>query len=124
MEADLLDLQRSPLRNLDVVGEIQGVFRGQGVEQTRLYQGSSADRALIDLTADSEAAVFRGLQVAAAALVHLQAKFPDTIEAFELVLMTSDRQRAGQFLLDLENASRLAEGGLEPSTYYIEHVRF
>jgi hypothetical protein len=123
-QTDLLTWRRSPFRNLDIASEIQGVFRGQGVEQTRLFQGTSRDRILIDLTTDSEAAVFRGLQVAATALAHLQTTFPNSISAFELVLTTSSRGRAGQFLLDVSGAAQLADGVIEPSTFYVENVQF
>jgi len=122
--ANLLDFRRSPYRNLDVAGEIQGVFRGQGVEQTRLYEGTAAGRVLVDLTTDSEAAVFRALKVAATALVHLETAFPGTVEAFELVLTTSSRSRAGEFLLGSEDAKRLARGDLEVSTFFVDYVRF
>lgn len=121
---DLLTWTRSPFRNLDIAGELQGVFRGQGVEQTRLYQGTTGDRVLIDLTTDSEAAVFRSLAVAAKALEHLQTTFPGSISAFELVLTTSARSRAGQFLLDADGAAQLAEGRIEPSAFYVENVQF
>lgn len=121
---DLLTWQRSPYRNLDVASEIQGVFRGQGVEQIRLYQGTSSDHVLIDLTTDSEAAVFRGLKVAATALVHLQGTFPGSVAAMELLLTTSSNTRAGQFLLDANAAAHLADGSIEPSTFYVENVRF
>ena len=121
---DLLTWQRSPFRDLDIASEIQGVFRGQGVEQTRLYQGTSPNRVLIDLTTDSEAAVFRGLKVAATALAHLQTAFPGSINAFELVLTTSNRGRAGQFLLDASGAAQLADGSIEPSAFYVANVQF
>jgi hypothetical protein len=120
----LLTWTRTPFRNLDIASELQGVFRGQGVEQTRLYQGTTGDRVLIDLTTDSEAAVFRGLAVAAKALEHLQTTFPGSISAFELVLTTSGRTRAGQFLLDTDGAAQLAEGRIEPSAFYVENVQF
>ena len=121
---DLLDWTRSPYRNLDVAGEIQGVFRGQGVEQTRLFQGTASDRVLIDLTTDSEAAVFRALKVAAGALVHLQSKYPQVVSSFELVLTTSNNARAGQFYLDEETAELLVSGDLETSSFFVANVRF
>jgi hypothetical protein len=123
-QIDLLTWQRSPYRNLDIASEIQSVFRGQGVEQIRLYQGTSGDHVLIDLTTDSEAAVFRGLKVAATALVHLQGTFPGSVGAMELSLTTSSRTRAGQFVLDADAAAQLADGSIEPSTYYVQNVKF
>ena len=123
-QIDLLTWQRSPYRNLDIASEIQSVFRGQGVEQIRLYQGTSDNRVLIDLTTDSEAAVFRGLKVAATALVHLQGTFPGSVGAMELSLTTSSRTRAGQFVLDADAAVHLADGSIEPSTFYVQNVKF
>jgi hypothetical protein len=38
--------------------------------------------------------------------------------------MTSDRAPAGRFLLDVESATRLVSGGIEPSAFFVEQVRF
>jgi hypothetical protein len=123
-EADLSSLQRKPYRDLEVAGEIQSAFRGQGVEQVRIYQGTRPNWLLIDVTTDSEAAVFRSIRVAASALSHVRTAFPRSVESFELFLSTSNRSPAGQFLLQPGDAAALVEGEIEVSTFFVDNVRF
>lgn len=121
---DLLQLPRSPFHHADLAAEVQRMFHAQGVGNVLVSQGSQRDRLLIDITADSEATVFRGIEVAARALVHARDSFPDQRVAFELLLMTSDREPAGEFVMGEEQAQRLAAGEIETSTFYIENVRW
>ncbi len=120
---DLLDMARVPYRNLEVNAEIQGIFRSQGVERAQVYQGTEPDRILLEITTDSEAAVFRALKVAAATLKHLGKKHAD-IDSFELLFMTSDQLRAGQFHLAADQAETLAGGDADIPAFYIANVRF
>ncbi len=121
---DFQTLSRTPYRNIDLASELQRVFRAQGVEEVMIYQGSRTGSLLIDITANSEASVFRALEVASDALLHLRDDFPGQVEVFELSLTTSDREPAGQFLLGVGEALRLAAGEVETSTFFIENVRF
>ncbi len=122
---ELENLQRVPYRaNLDLATEILAVFRGQRVEQVGIYQGTSERRLLIELTANSEAAVFRGLKIAAGALSRVHGLYPDDVEAFELVMTTAQRERAGQFLITPEDAALLLAEGTELSSYFVANVRF
>ncbi len=117
--------QRVPYRaNLDLATEILAVFRGQGIEQVGIYQGTAEGRVLIELSTNSESAVFRGLKIAAGALSRMQGLFPDDITALELVMSTAQRERAGQFLITPEDATYLLAEGTELSSYFVENVRF
>ena len=117
--------QRIPYRaNLDLASEILAVFRGQGVESVGIYQGTAEGRLLIELSTNSESAVFRGLKIAAGALSRVQGLFPDDVAAFELVMATGQRERAGQFLITPEDAALLLAEGTELSSYFVANVRF
>lgn len=124
LQEDLSSHQRTPYRNLVVLEAIQGAFHSQGVEGAKIYQGTSDDRLLIEVETNSEAAVFRSIKVAAGALSHVRANISATIEAFELVLATSNRLRAGQFLMTTEQAAAIVEGEVEISSYFIDQVQF
>lgn len=116
--------ERAPYRNLPVLEAIQGAFRSQGVNTAKIYQGSAEDRLLIEVETNSEAAVFRSIKVAAGALSHVRANISAEIEAFELVLTTSSRSRAGEFLMTTEQAAAVTEGKIEISNYFVSQVRF
>lgn len=117
--------QRVPYRaNLDLAFEILAVFRGQGIEQVGLYQGTQEDRLLIELAANSESAVFRGLKITAGALSRVRGLYPDDIAAVELVMATSQRERAGQFVITPEDAARLLADDTELSSFFVDNVRF
>ena len=121
---DLLSSRRAAFRNLDLAAEIQQVFLAQGVAGMQLAQGTTADRVLLEITTDSEASVFRALEVAADALLHVRTRTAAPVAAFEIVLVTSSRARGGQFLLTPGQASRLADGEIELSEFYVQNVQY
>ncbi len=121
---DLLSSQRQPFRNLDLAAEIQQVFLAQGVAGMQLAQGTAADRVLLEITTDSEASVFRALEVAADALLHVRTRTSASVAAFEIVLVTSSRSRGGQFLLTPGQATRIADGEIELPAFYVENVQY
>ncbi len=73
---------------------------------------------------NSEASVFRSLKAAADTLIHLRNQYPGMIEELELLMITSERERAGQFLLDPPAAIRLADNRVDPSIFFIENVQY
>lgn len=121
---DLSSLPHRPFANLDLAAEVQLLLRGQGIDGVELYQGSEPDRLYAGITANSEASVFRALEVAAAALLAASDSHPGEVSALELYLTTSDRQRAGQFVLTPELARELVGGGIEASRFFVKHVQF
>lgn len=122
--SDLSSHQRTPYRNLVVLEAIQGAFHSQGVDGAKIYQGTSDDRLLIEVETNSEAAVFRSIKVAAGALSHVRTNISATIDAFELVLATSGRSRAGQFLMTTEQAAAIVNNEVEISSYFVDQVQF
>jgi hypothetical protein len=121
---DLLSAQRQPFGNIDLAVEIQQVFLAQGVVDVQISQGTAADRALLEVTTDSEASVFRALEVAADALLHVRTRTSASVSGFEIVLVTSSRHRGGQFLLTPGLASQLADGEVELPAFYVQHVQY
>lgn len=121
---DFQTLPRRPFRDLDLASEVQSVFRSIGVKEVLVYQGTGPDRLLLDVTANSEAAVFRSLEAAAEALLRLRQSHPGERLLFELLLTTADREPAGQFELTPDTATQLAGKQIETSAFFIEHVRF
>lgn len=122
--SDLYSASRQPFRNIDLAGEIQRVFLAQGVAGMQLAQGTSSDRVLLEITTDSEASVFRALEVAADALLHVRTRTTAPVSAFELVLVTSNLSRGGQFLMTPAQASQIAAGEIELPEYYVQNVQF
>ena len=88
-----------------------------------IYQGSQGDRPLLELTTPSEGAVFRVLEVSSNALLHIRGTHPK-VAAFELLMMTPDRQRAGQFVLTPEMAADLAAKQVEVAAFFLRNVQF
>ncbi len=51
-------------------------LRGQEVDEVRVYQGSKAKRALVEVVAASEASVFKVMKDAANCVLQLDQRFP------------------------------------------------
>lgn len=119
--SDLDRIPRAPFSKLELAAEIKTALRAKGIEDVLIYRGSRPDRALLEVTTNSEAAVFRSLEAAAAVLVDMRAK---GIGAFELSLSSANRERAGQFVLTPELAATLAEKRIETGAFYVQNVQF
>ncbi len=121
---DLGTLTRRPFPDLELASELQRFFRGQGIDNVELYQGTRQDRPFAEITTNSEASVFRALQVAAEALLAVRESHPKQIEALEVLLATPDRSRAGQFVLTPDLAQELVGDNVEVSRFFVENVEF
>jgi len=120
---DLSTLPIKPFAQLDAAAELQQFFRGQGIEEIEIYQGSEPDRPLVEVVANSEAGVFRSLTVAANALLRIRETHP-RVGALELLLSTPTKQRAGQFVLTPQMAADLVAKSADVSVFYVNHVQF
>lgn len=126
---DLWRFERDAHPDSELVAELQRSLDGLGAQSYGIFQGTTANRALLEMKAvNSERSVLESLRHAAAALVQAQARFPDGLEALELVMSAStpsgDRQRAGQFVFTRSLANELLSGGVEPSAFFYRHVQF
>ncbi|HEX9734821.1 MAG TPA: hypothetical protein VGG06_22845 [Thermoanaerobaculia bacterium] len=121
---DLWSVKTRSHPDLELADEVSRYLAGQGVEGFRVLQGTAERRLLLQLTASSEVAVFKGLREAAAAFVQAQSRYPDRIAALELVMSTEAQKRAGQFVLTRELADQLLAGAVDPPTFFYRHVQF
>jgi len=121
---DLTLAPRTPYRDLEIAVEIARFLRTLGLTEFKIFQGTQPQRVFLEMTTNSEATVFRSMEAAADTLVHLRNQYPDQIEEIELLFSTSNRDRAGQFLIDDELATQLGERNTETSTVFIANVQF
>jgi len=115
---------RRPFPQAEVTAELQQFFHGQNVDDVEIYSGSRTDRPLVEITTGSEGSVFRALAIASNALLHARDSFPNKVAAFELLLMTPARERAGQFVLTPEMASDVVAKKVELTAFYVQNVQF
>jgi len=101
-----------------------GSWLARGLARLDRRACESADRVLLEITTDSEASVFRALEVAADALLHVRTRTSAPVSAFEIVLVTSSRSRGGQFLMTPALASQLADGDVELPAFYVQNVQY
>lgn len=121
---DLATLPRRPFASPEVTAELQRFFRGQGIEEVQIYQGTQGDHPLLEITAASEGSVFKALTTAANALLQVRDVHPGRVSGFELLLTTPARERAGQFLLTPEMAADLASKKVEVTSFFVRNVQF
>lgn len=121
---DLRKLPREPLANEEIGRELRRYLVGQGIEDVRVYRGSQSDHALVEIIAASEASVFKAMKDASNGLVQITERFPGQISAFELLLITDNQIRAGQFLLTPELANLLVTGALDSPSFFLRYVEF
>lgn len=124
---DLMEVRHVEHPDSEVSGELARFLRGQGYDRVSIFQGTAADRVLLELPANSEAAVFKGLRDAANALVQLRDRFGDRVGVLELLMATTTserRSRAGQFELTHELATLLANGEMKADDFFLAYVQF
>ncbi len=121
---NLTALPRRPFSDAELSSEIMTYLRGQGVDEVRIYQGSKAKRALVEVVAASEASVFKVMKDAANCVVQLEQRYPKKLESLELYMTTDGKTPAGQFTLNAELANQLASGRVEPATFFVRYVEF
>ncbi len=121
---DLSSLARTPYRDNEVAGEILTFLLANGTEGAQVYAGTNGRRPLLELTTNSEASIFRGILSAANTLIHVREKFGAKVEAIELVLITPQRGRGGQFVLTPEQAADLLARRIDLTAFYVANVQF
>ncbi|MEM8962371.1 MAG: hypothetical protein AAGD38_12890 [Acidobacteriota bacterium] len=121
---DLSALPRIELEDLALGREIRASLEGQGVQDLAIYEGTTLTSPFLEVVANSEEAVFQALQATSSTLVQMQQAYPDQIEAFELLLLTTQRERSGQFFLNVERANSLLSGKEKPHTFFLKFVEF
>lgn len=121
---DLTTLARKPYPHAAVAAELQQFLHGQSIEEVEIYEGTRADRPLLEITTNSEGSVFASLTAAATALLNLRDHFPDQVAGIELLLTTPARERAGQFFITPEMAADLVSKKVEVTYFFVKNVQF
>jgi hypothetical protein len=121
---DLASLQHVPYARTEVTTDLQQFFRSQGVDEVEIWNGSQPDRVLIEVTTGSEASVFQSLTAGANALLRVRDRFPQAVEALEMVMKTPTRERAGQFVLTPDAATALVAKKIDPPAFFVANVQF
>jgi len=121
---DLRSVPRRPFRDVELASELQRFFRGQGIDNVELYQGTQPAHPFAEITTNSEASVFRALEIAAEALLAIQEDYSARVTGLELLLATPDRDRAGQFVLTPKLAQQLVGEEVEVTRFFVENVQF
>jgi hypothetical protein len=114
---------RRPYADAALTQAIHEAFVELQIEQVEVLQGT-AGAPLLEVVANSESAVFRGLRVAARVLAAVRAARPGQVPAFDLHFVTTEGQEGGSFRLSPEQADELDERRIEPSEFYVRYVRF
>jgi hypothetical protein len=121
---DLATLPSKPYPHAEVATELQQSFHSQGLEEVEIYEGTQADRPLIEITANSEGSVFKALSTAANALLRVRDLYPNKVGALELLMTMPSRERAGQFVLTPDQASELAAKKTDLAAFFVRNVQF
>lgn len=121
---DLATLPRNAYARTEVTTDLIEFFRSQGLAEVELWNGSQSDRVLVEITTASEASVFQTLSAGANALLRVRERFPQAVTAFEILMKTPARERAGQFVLTAEAATALVAKKIDPPAFFVANVQF
>lgn len=122
---DLGRYSGSPLGDRDLQQRIERLLRARNVQSVEVLEGTRPERVFLRFTTNSETAVFRALAASAQTLLQLlESRAALAPSAFELLMITDNGSRAGQFLLTPELARDLVSGRIDISDFYVEHVLF
>ena len=129
-------LRYTPAGNVDFLGSprreltpparaemIGALLRRHGLSDADAFQGTQANRVLIDIVTATKGEVFEAIESCAAMLVDLRAQWPE-VRGLELAMATGTRSRAGQFVLTPEQAEALKSGGTTAADYFVSNVLF
>jgi hypothetical protein len=121
---DFSTLARRPYPHADITAAVQQFFHGQGVDEVEIFEGTAGDHPLVEISTNSEGSVFKALTSAAAGLLQIRDTFPNRVAAFEVLLTTPTRERAGQFVLTPDMAAELVAKKVEVAAFFVKNVQF
>ena len=122
---DFSTLARKPYPHAEVTTELQQFFHSQGLDDVEIFEGTQGDRPLVEISTNSEGSVFKALNAAANALLQVRsASAVSRVAAFEVLLTTPARERAGQFVLTPEMATDLVAKKLDVTAFFVKNVQF
>lgn len=122
--ADLLSGSRTPFGDPTVASELKQFFLGQKAEGVQIYQGGQAGRPMAEVTTSSESSVFRALVTGANALLHIRGRYPQKVDGLDLLMVTPNGERAGQFSLTPRMAEDLVAKRVSLVSFFLDNVQF
>ena len=120
---DLMRVEREPLADSEVTSEVETYLEGQG-NKVSLFEGVSEGLPILEVRANTESEVFKGIRDTASALVQLMQRFPDRVRGLDVLFLTEKDIRGGQFSMTPEQAQLISSGRLEPQVYFLRYVEF
>lgn len=120
---DLFRMERQVMGDLELRDFITQSLRRRDQRLFRLYAGTQPDSVLIDFTAGTEAEVFGALKASAETLLEALRE-RGAPQHFEIVMASSNRSRAGQFLLTASSARALLEDTSKTAAFFLKYVQF
>jgi hypothetical protein len=121
---DFTTLPRTLYGDAVIAAELRQFFLGQKAEGVEVYEGIQAGRPLVEVKTSSETAVFRALLTGANALLQVRGRFPQKISGLELLMITPEQERAGQFSLTPEMAEDLVARRVGLVSFFLKNVQF
>lgn len=116
--------ERSTLADPELLSLVQDIFDDRGLSDFTMYERNEDGSALLEVTTDSEAAVFRSIEGAARILARANEDRRGSLDAIELVMSTSNHAAAGRFHLTQKQVKELLEDKADLPTFYIRNVIF
>ena len=114
---------RSPYGDAAIASELSQFLLGQKAEGVEVFQGSQG-RPLAQVTTSSETSVFRALLTGANALLHIRGRYPQKVDGLELVMVSPEGERAGQFTLTPAMAEDLVAKRVGLISFFLKNVQF
>lgn len=120
---DLVRFTREPFADAEVTAQLTSYLSGQG-HTLSVFDGVSEGAPFLEVQANTESEVFKGIRDSASALVQLGQSFPDRVEGLDVLFVTERGIRGGQFSMTLEHAQLITSGRLEPQLFFLRYVEF
>lgn len=114
---------RTPYGDAAVASELSQFFLSQKAESVEILQGSQG-RPLAQVLTSSETSVFRALLTGANALLHIRGRYPQKVDGLEMVMVSPDGDRAGQFTLTPDMAEDLVAKRVGLVSFFLKNVQF
>jgi len=116
--------RRAPLTDVQLANELKAYLISRGAAAD-VYQGSRPRHVLLIFETRSEGTVFKAIAASAYAIEHVRGKFPDKVEAFEILCEVPDAAGlGGRFTMLPEQAADLLAGRSDVQTYFVDNVEF
>jgi hypothetical protein len=120
---DLVSWARKPFADVAVATELKRLLSQQGLEEVEIYEGTKAERPFVEVTTNSEGSVFRALAGTVATLPLLRQTY-SKVGVLEVLMLTTERERAGQFTITPEMANDIATKKVDLISFYLKNVQF